>query len=151
MLTLEGAVRDIARSLRKLVEQRDNTPIRDALPIGDLARSLRWIAEQVHETDDPARRSKATTEFIHQIERERLQFMRERDEALAEVEAARAEMRLDETDLLRAVTEAVREADQLFEKSGGSSRHYVRECLLPTLAQAGLVIVKGRAVEGARS
>ena len=41
-----------------------------------------------------------------------------------------------------AITAAVRAADLAFESSGGSSRHYVRECLIPQLEAAGLVIVK---------
>jgi len=41
-----------------------------------------------------------------------------------------------------AITAAVRAADLAFESSGGSSRHYVRECLIPHLEAAGLVIVK---------
>lgn len=39
------------------------------------------------------------------------------------------------------ITEAVRAADNDFESSGGSSRHWVRECLLPHLTAAGLRIV----------
>lgn len=39
------------------------------------------------------------------------------------------------------ITEAVREADHAFEKEGGSSRHFVRDCLLDALASAGLQIV----------
>ena len=44
-------------------------------------------------------------------------------------------------DLEARLTAAVRQADLNFEKVGGSSRHYVRECLLPALAEAKLVIV----------
>ncbi len=43
-------------------------------------------------------------------------------------------------DLVARITAAVRVADQRFESSGGSSRHWVRECLLPTFEEASLVI-----------
>lgn len=39
------------------------------------------------------------------------------------------------------LTEVVRAADKAFESSGGSSRHYVNECLVPELLSAGLVVV----------
>lgn len=39
------------------------------------------------------------------------------------------------------VTAIMREADQLFQKTGGSTRHYVRDLLLPMMEQAGLKIV----------
>jgi hypothetical protein len=41
-----------------------------------------------------------------------------------------------------AITAVVREADQAFEKSGGSSRHWVREQFLPRLEDAGWLVVK---------
>ena len=44
-------------------------------------------------------------------------------------------------DLEARLTAAVREADVQFEKVGGSSRHYVRECLLPALTEAKLMVV----------
>ena len=43
------------------------------------------------------------------------------------------------------VTIIVREADQAFEKSGGSSRHWVRDCFLPLLEAAGLRVVDANA------
>lgn len=39
-----------------------------------------------------------------------------------------------------AVTAAVREADQTFQRVGGSSRHWVRDCFLPTLEKHGLCL-----------
>jgi hypothetical protein len=45
-------------------------------------------------------------------------------------------------DEVAKITAVVREADQDFERVGGSSRHWVRECLLPRLEAAGLRIVK---------
>ena len=52
---------------------------------------------------------------------------------------------MDENDpkyreLVAKITVAVREADQNFQKSGGSSRHWVRECFLPMLTKHKLVI-----------
>ena len=41
-----------------------------------------------------------------------------------------------------AITAVVREADQAFESSGGSSRHWVRDQFLPRLATAGWRLVK---------
>lgn len=43
-----------------------------------------------------------------------------------------------EAKLLRRMTAAMREADQTFERVGGSTRHHVRDCLLPILAKHGL-------------
>lgn len=48
----------------------------------------------------------------------------------------------EDPELIRRVTAAVRLADAQFEQSGGSSRHWVRECLLPCLDDAGLQIVE---------
>ena len=50
--------------------------------------------------------------------------------------------RLSEEEELRIVTHVVRKADGTFEKVGGSSRHWVRECFLPELDEAGLMIVR---------
>lgn len=47
----------------------------------------------------------------------------------------------EDTDMVATVTAIVRDADQMFTKSGGSSRHWVRECFLPKLNAAGLRIV----------
>ena len=44
-------------------------------------------------------------------------------------------------ELVRKVTRAVRKADKHFDKVGGSSRHWVIECLLPCLEEEGLEIV----------
>jgi ribosomal protein L44E len=40
--------------------------------------------------------------------------------------------------LLQRMTAAMREADRTFEKTGGSTRHHIRDCLLPVLAKHGL-------------
>lgn len=50
-----------------------------------------------------------------------------------------AERKTEESEL--QITAVVREADQLFQKVGGSSRHWVRDCFLPLLEKAGLSIV----------
>jgi hypothetical protein len=34
-------------------------------------------------------------------------------------------------ELVRDLTRVVREADEMFEREGGSSRHWVRDCFLP--------------------
>lgn len=44
-------------------------------------------------------------------------------------------------DLLPHITQAVREADAHFERVGGSSRHWVRDCFLPMLEKHGLEVV----------
>lgn len=45
-------------------------------------------------------------------------------------------------DDIAALTEVVRTADRNFEKSGGSSRHWVREQFLPELERAGFKLVR---------
>lgn len=42
------------------------------------------------------------------------------------------------SELISRLTQAVRAADEEFAHSGGSSRHYVRDHLLPQLKQWGL-------------
>lgn len=44
--------------------------------------------------------------------------------------------------VVNAVTAAMREADRLFQAVGGSTRHHVRDCLLPILNRAGWVVQK---------
>ena len=41
---------------------------------------------------------------------------------------------------LTTITAAVRAADRHFERVGGSSRHWIRDCFLPELERHGLVI-----------
>jgi hypothetical protein len=45
-------------------------------------------------------------------------------------------------EMIAEITSAMRAADERFEKVGGSSRHFVRECLLPELQARGLKIVR---------
>ena len=52
------------------------------------------------------------------------------------------------TSLLADITRAVRTADLAFENVGGSSRHWVRDCLLPALEEEGLSVVKATPVAG---
>lgn len=47
----------------------------------------------------------------------------------------------DDDVLVKAITAIVREADEAFQRSGGSSRHWVRECFLPTLNAKGFRII----------
>lgn len=43
-----------------------------------------------------------------------------------------------EVEFVRRMTAAMREADETFQRVGGSTRHHVRECLLPILEKHGL-------------
>lgn len=40
------------------------------------------------------------------------------------------------------LTEAIRECDIQFETTGGSTRHYVRDLLLPYLTQRNIILTK---------
>lgn len=40
------------------------------------------------------------------------------------------------------LTEAMRECDELFQTTGGGTRHYVRDLLLPYLTQRDIGLVK---------
>jgi len=51
-----------------------------------------------------------------------------------------AEVDIDEIELERRLTKAMRDADKSFEKEGGSTRHYVRYCLIPSLHKHGLIV-----------
>jgi hypothetical protein len=42
---------------------------------------------------------------------------------------------------VKRLTAAMREADRLFEQVGGSTRHHVRDCLLPILEKHGLLLI----------
>ena len=48
----------------------------------------------------------------------------------------------DDAELVRRMTAAMREADAVFERVGGSTRHHVRDCLLPILEKHGLSLIK---------
>ena len=55
-----------------------------------------------------------------------------------------------QTEGVADITTAVREADKAFVSSGGSSRHYVRECLMPALESHGMsIVVIGPGIESA--
>ncbi len=51
------------------------------------------------------------------------------------------------TDKERRVTLMMRDADELFERSGGGTKHFVRECLHPMLTKHGLTIVDSKTME----
>lgn len=53
-------------------------------------------------------------------------------------------------ELVSEITAAVRVADERFESVGGSSRHFVRECLLPALDEAGLEVVTREQLDAAQ-
>jgi hypothetical protein len=46
----------------------------------------------------------------------------------------------EDNNLIQLLTEIMREADDKFIITGGSTRHYVRDCLLPLLWENNLVI-----------
>lgn len=48
----------------------------------------------------------------------------------------------EDTAIVTAITAVVREADKVFERVGGSSRHWARDCFLPLLNQAGFALVR---------
>jgi hypothetical protein len=52
----------------------------------------------------------------------------------------------EDTEVVNAVTAAMREADRVFEKVGGSSRHHVRDCLLPVLNRNGWRVTRSPAL-----
>jgi len=47
-----------------------------------------------------------------------------------------------DTEMVNKLTAVVREADELFEKVGGSSRHWVRDCFVQILEKEGLRVVR---------
>jgi hypothetical protein len=61
-------------------------------------------------------------------------------------DAPTADAQSDDDEIVNAVTAAMREADRVFEKVGGSTRHHVRDCLLPVLNRNGWRIVKAKPV-----
>jgi hypothetical protein len=48
------------------------------------------------------------------------------------------------SEVLRLLTSAMRAADESFEKEGGGTRHYLRDCLWPEMQKRGLTIVPSR-------
>lgn len=64
-------------------------------------------------------------------------------ERCAEFEAATTPEKLSGAPApsVEEITRIVRDADQDFEGSGGSTRHWVRDCFLPALEKSGLRIV----------
>lgn len=58
------------------------------------------------------------------------------------LDAYRAEM-------VRRLTAAMRVADRAFERVGGSTRHHVRDCLMPALEAEGLSVVDAEVVRRA--
>jgi len=62
------------------------------------------------------------------------------DEHGVEILTENGEGTMDDPKLVKKITEAVRQADHDFETVGGSSRHWVRDCLLARLEEQGLTI-----------
>lgn len=50
----------------------------------------------------------------------------------------------DENERIRILTQIARSADKCFEKIGGSSRHWVRDCFLPCAEKEGWRIILKR-------
>lgn len=50
---------------------------------------------------------------------------------------------MSDVKVARRLTEAMREADLAFETVGGSTRHFVNDCLLPALEAHHLAVVDG--------
>jgi hypothetical protein len=48
----------------------------------------------------------------------------------------------EDEELVREITRIVREAFKRFEQSGGTTRHWVRECFLPILNRDGWVVAR---------
>ena len=49
---------------------------------------------------------------------------------------------MTDNNLVKEITVVVRQADSDFEKIGGSSKHWVRDCFLPLLEEAGLTVCR---------
>ena len=60
--------------------------------------------------------------------------------ARAALAAIREQVPEENPGIVRRMTAAMREADAAFAKGGGTTRHYVRECVLPVLRKHGLLI-----------
>ena len=59
-------------------------------------------------------------------------------------------VKLSEDEILQLVTKVVRQADQEFESTGGSSRHWVRDWFLPLLRREGFMLMKVKEEEPAQ-
>lgn len=68
------------------------------------------------------------------------------EQSSAEASAQGEAGRLNESEVASLLTEAMRAADQAFERIGGSTRHHVRECLVPELERMGLTVVRAKSV-----
>lgn len=49
---------------------------------------------------------------------------------------------MTEQELVTELTAAMRKADLDFQRVGGTTRHYVQDCLLPALYQRGLRVIR---------
>jgi hypothetical protein len=85
-----------------------------------------------------------TLEPAEVVERVRLAL------ATAEASAQGEAGRLSESETVSLLTEAMRAADQAFERVGGSTRHHVRDCLMPELERMGLTIVRADSTSATR-
>ena len=61
---------------------------------------------------------------------------------MAECKSHELKRVLHDNEMINKLTMIVREADDVFDKVGGSSRHWVRDCFVPLLENAGMQVVK---------
>lgn len=64
-----------------------------------------------------------------------------KDVILRPVRETQNEEATDPDEVVKRLTAAMREADLAFQQVGGSTRHHVRDCLLPVLEKHGLRLV----------
>lgn len=62
-----------------------------------------------------------------------------------------ASQQSEDGEIVTKVTAIVREADDVFQRVGGGSRHWVRDCFLPLLNRAGFEVVQSEAVTKLRA
>lgn len=67
--------------------------------------------------------------------------MSDTPQSAAERIAKPSQDELSDNDLM-VLTTIVREADEVFQRVGGSSRHWVRDCFWPILNRDGLTLVR---------
>jgi len=68
----------------------------------------------------------------------------------AMVEATDVPQQSEDADIVRDITAIVREADETFQRVGGGTRHWVRDCFLPFLNQKGWIVTGAAIVRSAR-
>lgn len=108
------------------------------------ARELAW--DGWYSSEDRGAWLTAMHRLVREAREERDHLLHAQETSAAALEAAQQEVQRltsqdDDFDLVAAITRIVREADQVFERVGGSSRHWVRDCFLPLCNRAGLYVL----------